>query len=99
MRFSQVLMTFAAIGILVPLIFLSVPGLAFDGPIWAPDIQLYLWPPSILYLATDGTTLSSTGGVIFEAVVVLLNVPVYLLFGTLVWVIFRAAGLLHRKHR
>jgi len=97
MRFGQVLMIFAAIGILVPLTFLVVPALAFDGPTWAPDIQIYLWPPSILYLATDGTKLSAIGEAVFETAVVLLNVPVYLLFGTVIWLIYRGVTLRCRE--
>jgi len=97
MRFGHVLAIFAMVGVGVPLIFLMVPGLAFHGPTWAPDIQLYLWPPSILYLATDGVKMSKASGVIFEVVVVLLNVPVYLLFGSLMWLIFRAAVFSRRR--
>jgi len=87
MRFRQVLAIFALVGVVVPLIFLAVPGWAFVS-----DVQLYLWPPSILYLATDGANFSKVAGAIFETIVVLLNVPVYLLYGALAWLIFRVVS-------
>ncbi len=92
MNLKKTLIISGTIGFAVPVLFtgyLAIVDLGgFDLWLDVVDARLILWPTSIMLMALDdGLSNWALPHLEFMAIVALLNVPVYMLGGVIVWII------------
>jgi len=96
MRLRRVLTIFGVSGFLVPVIFTLVFAILDFGNVYNLQIalifirlRLFLWPTSSGLMALDGSPNGAWSSLEFMGVLALLNIPVYLIAGLLLWLVAR----------